>query len=493
MSERVAFLEQKGLTNQETQQALERYQSAQSGGNHLPPTHTTDPVCMESQATSSSRSHAPAAIVTSVLPLMIRHPFRQFPLFTKLIRFVATISSIVGAASLLVYAWNLAVYMGILPSWCKYQGLLPSFEPSDEVASQAQESEKENQNLSHEVREMTSVIQNQTQKLLEVSQSAQENDSASKYNETTDAMTMQVLDELRAQVADLKTLIQEQNSELGGSLAQERNPVINEIKLEDESQIKTPRIDQIASVLDLNSVEQLQGAFDLMMMYVKNLIENPTVPRYRKIATGNINFKTKIEPIKHHRELLEAIGFEPYGMNLEWKWYTCTSTREREENAAILRGVLETFQSACKGRELLPGALKTAAKDAYERQIGAAILDEQTCFSDLQDDSMHQAADSATGEWDTFFQMMEKKTLESTEFSLPSKELGECTGKGRQHYPESFASVIKMVQNGQEPPGIKKFEEKLSEDSAILVGELTKSKAAQHGNAAYSHMAISSK
>lgn len=179
-------------------------------------------------------------------------------------------------------------------------------------------------------------------------------------------------------------------------------------------------------------------------------------------------------------------------MNLEWKWYTSKSAEEREENAAILQAVLSTFQSACKSKELKTGVLRNVAKDAFERQLGASTHTENIHFDDLQDDNAHRACDSATDKWDTFFQMMEKKTLETTEISSHPTHSGNFTEKNRQQYPESFAGVIKMVQNGQQPPDIKKFEEKLSEDSAIFVRELKESQTTQHKNATFSYTATPS-
>lgn len=261
MSERVAFLEHKGLTNEETQQALERYQSAQSGEENILPTSIKEPLYTKSNGVSPLRNSAPTALATSVLPLMIRNPFRHFPVITKMIRLVATISSIVGMASMLLYTWNFAVYMRILPSWiCKYHSLFPSFDSVEVVGARTQESEKENQNLSDEIREMTTVMQNQTQKLLEISQ---EIDSRPKHEDTMDSMTIQVLDELRNQVAELKMLIHEPNIELGESNGQDPNLSLPGVMLEEVSHMESPRIDKVLTVLDKLQREVLYSSFSV--------------------------------------------------------------------------------------------------------------------------------------------------------------------------------------------------------------------------------------
>jgi len=60
-----------------------------------------------------------------------------------------------------------------------------------------------------------------------------------------------------------------------------------------------------------------------LMMYVSKVLEQPSVPRYRKISTSNASFKSLVQPLEGHIEVLSAVGFkrnESGNGNLEWTW-----------------------------------------------------------------------------------------------------------------------------------------------------------------------------
>lgn len=60
-----------------------------------------------------------------------------------------------------------------------------------------------------------------------------------------------------------------------------------------------------------------------LMMYVSKVLEQPSVPRYRKISTSNASFKALVLPLEGHVELLSAVGFkrnESGTGNFEWTW-----------------------------------------------------------------------------------------------------------------------------------------------------------------------------
>ena len=55
-----------------------------------------------------------------------------------------------------------------------------------------------------------------------------------------------------------------------------------------------------------------------LLMYITKLVEQPTVPRYRRVSTTNQTYKTLIAPLKGHDEFLKAVGFSKKGMCFEW-------------------------------------------------------------------------------------------------------------------------------------------------------------------------------
>ena len=62
----------------------------------------------------------------------------------------------------------------------------------------------------------------------------------------------------------------------------------------------------------------LGGSIRALLMYITKLVEQPTVPRYRRVSTTNQTYKTLIAPLKGHDEFLKAVGFSKKGMCFEW-------------------------------------------------------------------------------------------------------------------------------------------------------------------------------
>jgi hypothetical protein len=72
-----------------------------------------------------------------------------------------------------------------------------------------------------------------------------------------------------------------------------------------------------------NGEEGFKLGCGTLMMYVSKVLEQPSVPRYRKISTSNASFKSLVQPLEGHIELLSAVGFkrnESGNGNLEWTW-----------------------------------------------------------------------------------------------------------------------------------------------------------------------------
>ena len=52
------------------------------------------------------------------------------------------------------------------------------------------------------------------------------------------------------------------------------------------------------------------AALKLLVVFVKNLVENPGEPKYRSINTESTAFKTKLARLVGPLALLKAVGFE---------------------------------------------------------------------------------------------------------------------------------------------------------------------------------------
>lgn len=58
-----------------------------------------------------------------------------------------------------------------------------------------------------------------------------------------------------------------------------------------------------------------------LIMYLKNILDHPEIPRYRKIITSNQNFKTMLQPLHNHISLLQSVGFiQKTPGSFEWSW-----------------------------------------------------------------------------------------------------------------------------------------------------------------------------
>lgn len=106
LSERVSFLEQKGLTKEEIQEAIERFQSGDAADAFAPP-----PAMLQPQLQPPAMLSAPMAIAAAApMQQLIRKA--RYPPY---IRVLWAVSSLVGAASILGFLWNYAVQSGYVP------------------------------------------------------------------------------------------------------------------------------------------------------------------------------------------------------------------------------------------------------------------------------------------------------------------------------------------------------------------------------------------
>ena len=76
-------------------------------------------------------------------------------------------------------------------------------------------------------------------------------------------------------------------------------------------------------VLDVKKSDEcvsktLDEGLSALRMYINMIIENPEIPRYRRIATSNQSFKNLIAPIEGHDNFLKSIGFVKKNSCYEW-------------------------------------------------------------------------------------------------------------------------------------------------------------------------------
>jgi hypothetical protein len=100
---------------------------------------------------------------------------------------------------------------------------------------------------------------------------------------------------------------------------------------DDKEVIMKPSFDDListlkASIIDMITMTQEDSMkFDsfkvgvsTLIMYFNKIIENPQVPRYKRIHKANQNFRTLVEPMKGYEAVMMAAGFRDVGSNLEY-------------------------------------------------------------------------------------------------------------------------------------------------------------------------------
>lgn len=93
---------------------------------------------------------------------------------------------------------------------------------------------------------------------------------------------------------------------------------------------------------DIANDEALKKGCQALSMYAKKVLDNPTQPRYRKIAMSNASFKNLVQPLKGHIEVLSAIGFIATVTAtpcFEWTWYFDFSEEDKSKTATTVKRV----------------------------------------------------------------------------------------------------------------------------------------------------------
>ncbi|KAG7394643.1 hypothetical protein PHYBOEH_004869 [Phytophthora boehmeriae] len=570
LSERVMFLEGKGMTKEEIREAIERHQN---GG-----TSTTSAAA--SPAVQSISAAAPM-MMSAAAPMQMMPRRTRYPGY---VRVLWTVSSIVGAASILTFLWNYAVQAGYIPWLRSTPRLLEAAEIQEEKKQEA----KKDEELLTELSNISSAIQKQTDELSRLSTSLDEKErdlqsktllAAQITSSLAEQGNAQSIAELKAEISTLKALLVAKTTnggdpsgtasreEIKGGQANKESGPLSESKVigamtptVPQTPVETPKVVSKAERMEMalkklrteNSPDQLKLAAGILSMYVKNLVENPDVPRYRRIAPGNANFKQKIEPLKHHEELLKSIGFETTGLNMEWKWHTASRTTGAfDENLAILRALLEALQSLTSTKASSNLALEEIAHANFEKftaeqkktqttsshkkttsgnasttattitetqssmQRSTALfssdeapagpastsldafmarLEQQTSVGNLSngDISMKRALSAATASSNNVAAVVTDDEEEKMPIPM-AKAVSPTVTAGRPSYPESFKEVMDLVQKGEPVPGIREIEDKLSVDSSELLGQQMKVGEAAAGNDSVAAAAVPTK
>ncbi|KAG6614911.1 Peroxisomal membrane anchor protein (peroxin) [Phytophthora cinnamomi] len=543
LSERVSFLEGKGMTKEEIQEAIERHQNG--GASTSAAVATTAATLPVAQSMQQQLTTAAPMMMTAAAPMQMMQHRARYPPY---VRVLWTLSSLVGAASILTFLWNYAVQSGYIP-WLRP---MPPLLEAAKIQEEKEQEAKKDEALLAELTSVASAIQKQTAELAKLSSSLDEKErdmqsktllTAQISSSLAEQSNAQSIAELKAEISTLKALLLSKKTESAGdsdanesakeasenlkkSSVSSKTTVSSSTSVSPQPSAHVPKVvskaERMENALKMlrteNSLEQLKLAAGILSMYVKNLVENPDVPRYRRISPGNANFKQKIEPLKHHEELLKSIGFETAGLNMEWKWHTASKTTGAfDENIAILRALLKALQSLTNPKSSSNLSLEEIAHTSLEeffaqqdkkKQDGTssttttvttttkAIEKKSSAVSAgkrLVGDNSSTSSGPASTSLDAFMARLEQQTSVSNisnsdsgvakalsaaaddeEEKMPvpvTKSISPTVMAGGPSYPESFKEVMDLIQKGETVPGIRDIEDKLSVDSNALLSQ----------------------
>lgn len=130
-----------------------------------------------------------------------------------------------------------------------------------------------------------------------------------------------------------------------------------------------------------------------LAMYVTMLLEHPDTPRYRKIATSNDSFKSNVQPVEGHEKVLESIGFERRGLYYEWTWIqpppsqagtssspsTGVSAVDKESREHLLKWFIANLENLKQGadiEQLIVPAPPEGESDSYTEDSAVVISED---------------------------------------------------------------------------------------------------------------------
>ncbi|RLN59149.1 hypothetical protein BBJ28_00023296, partial [Nothophytophthora sp. Chile5] len=188
------------MTREEIQESIERHQNGGGG------TSTPAPVVMQQQplATTAPMMMAAAAPMQQIMQRRARYP--------AYVRVLWTVSTLVGAASILTFLWNYALQSGYLPWLRSTPRLLEAAKVQEEKEKEA----KKDEELLAELTGVSAAIQKQTAELAKLSTSLDEKErdlrsqtlmSAQISSSLAEQGNAQSIAELKAEISTLKALL----------------------------------------------------------------------------------------------------------------------------------------------------------------------------------------------------------------------------------------------------------------------------------------------
>ncbi|CAM9328875.1 unnamed protein product [Scytosiphon promiscuus] len=108
----------------------------------------------------------------------------------------------------------------------------------------------------------------------------------------------------------------------------------------------------LSALLADNTPHAAKDGIAMLRMLVANLVNQPNVPRYRRIASSNDNFKKRLLPLEGYRAMMEAVGFKAKGSLWEWTWHEDRRVHigpsASSNNKAVLEDIVKAIDAVAR-------------------------------------------------------------------------------------------------------------------------------------------------
>jgi hypothetical protein len=139
--------------------------------------------------------------------------------------------------------------------------------------------------------------------------------------------------------------------------------------------------------------EDIKKCCSVLIMYFSMLLDQPDIPRYRKIAVNNDSFKSSVQTVEGHDKLLESAGFERRGLYYEWTWFPSSSSSltpineiDKESRVLLLKWILSALEMVkANGAEAKLPEFDSGEKPTSEISTVNPLLQEQAQDSAIAD------------------------------------------------------------------------------------------------------------
>mmetsp|Transcript_16158 Transcript_16158/g.27828 ORF Transcript_16158/g.27828 Transcript_16158/m.27828 type:complete len:434 (+) Transcript_16158:98-1399(+) len=244
----------------------------------------------------------------------------------------------------------------------------------------------------------------------------------------------------------------------------------------------------LAEMVSACPKDKLRAAVNLLLMYLRNLVKEPDVPRYGRIARTNQSYVKSLSTIEHHMDLLKSNGFEERqsgsasrSPTLEWsdEW------RENKDNWAlgVLQDTITNLESVAKStmtcvesaapRTESPVPQTTPQKEKFVAKPFSVPTQpvEPAPMQPVEPVPTQPVVPVPSQPVGPVpmqpVEPVPTQPVAPVPMQVPEPQSTARSGETSEgdRAPLSYGEVISYLQAGKEPPGIKKIPNELSVDA----------------------------